>query len=187
MTSPLEAASDTQLQASIERRSADALAVVYQRHGGAVRNLVLRMSSNDAIADDVTQDVFVGLWRSPEKFDAARGSLRTYLLTRARSRCIDVQRSEQSRRNRERRDVVSEPSRGDDSGMDSELDSMVVTHALSVLPASERQAIDLAYFGGHTYREVADLLGEPEGTVKSRIRAGLERLRTELKRSAGGA
>ena len=134
------------------------------------------------MAEEVTQEVFLRLWHHPEKFDADRGSLRSYLLAQTHGRSVDILRSETSRRRREERDAAATA----DAGYDLErevLDLSVaeeVREALMVLSPGERRAIELAYFGGHTYREVASLLDEPEGTVKSRIRSGLRRLRGAL-------
>jgi RNA polymerase sigma-70 factor (ECF subfamily) len=118
----------------------------------------------------------------PDRFDATRGSLRTYLLTQTHGRSVDVVRAEASRRAREER----EARLSSDSDYDLEREVWDLTQAdhvrdaLEQLSDGERRAIELAYFGGHTYREVAVLLGEPEGTVKSRIRSGLGRLRDAL-------
>jgi RNA polymerase sigma-70 factor (ECF subfamily) len=126
--------------------------------------------------------VFLRLWNEPDRFDPQRGSLRAYLLAQAHGRSVDFIRSETSRRNREERDARLSAESGYD--LEREVwDLAVADHvrdALESLSDGERSAIELAYFGGHTYREVARLLDEPEGTVKSRIRSGLGRLRSSL-------
>ena len=187
----LRAASDAQLVVSIGRFHQDALAEVYRRHAGASFGLSLRIVTDRALAEEVVQEVFLRLWNEPEKFDAARGSLRSYLLAQTHGRSVDVVRSESARRGREVRDA----RRTAESGYDLEREVYDLTlaeqvrEALDDLTDGERAAIELAYFGGHTYREVAALLEEPEGTVKSRIRSGLGRLRSTLVESgvAGGA
>lgn len=181
-SSDLLEASDAVLVVAISRYSQEALAEAYRRHAGAVFALARRLLVDAALAEEVVQEVFLRIWNQPEKFDPERGTLRSYLLAQCHGRSVDLLRSETSRRLREERDA----RRTAESGYDLEhevVDLSVaekVKEALSSLPEMEREAIALAYFGGHTYREVADMLDQPEGTVKSRIRAGLKRLRTEL-------
>jgi len=175
-------ASDAVLVVAIGRYRQEALAEAYRRHAGAVFALARRLLVDRAMAEEVVQEVFLRLWHRPEKFDPDRGSLRSFLLAQTHGRSVDILRSEVSRRQREERDARETA----ESGYDLEhavVDLAVadeVREAMDVLPAGERAAIELAYFGGHTYREVAVLLDEPEGTVKSRIRSGLRRLRTVL-------
>ena len=131
---------------------------------------------------DLIQEAGVGLMKAAEKFDPDRGSLRSYLLAQCHGRSVDLLRSETSRRRREERDARRTAEDGYD--LEHEVVDLAVAErvkeALATLPDIEREAIALAYFGGHTYREVADLLHQPEGTVKSRIRTGLKRLHVEL-------
>jgi RNA polymerase sigma-70 factor, ECF subfamily len=179
---PLHAVSDAVLVIGVSRYQEEALAEAYRRHAGAVYGLARRLLVNTAMAEEVVQEVFLRLWNQPDRFDPARGSLRSYLLAQCHGRSVDLLRSETSRRNREERDS----RRTAEAGYDLEhevLDLSVadgVRTAMEQLAEGERRAIELAYLGGHTYREVAKLLGEPEGTVKSRIRSGLKKLRVEL-------
>jgi RNA polymerase sigma-70 factor, ECF subfamily len=178
---------DAALVVAIGRYHEPALAEVYRRHGGAVHAVAKRVLRSGPLADDVTQDVFLRLWREPERFDAGRGGLRTYLLALAHNRAVDILRSESARTEREERSARETAHTGYDLERHA-WDLAVaeqVHEALADLPDGERDAIRLAYFEGRTYQEVAELLGQPEGTVKSRIRAGLRRLRASLVRVQG--
>jgi RNA polymerase sigma-70 factor (ECF subfamily) len=178
----IDEVSDAQLVISIARFSEVALAEAYRRHGGAVYGLAKRVLNNAAEAEDVTQEVFLRLWNQPDRYDAARGSLRSFLLAQAHGRAVDAVRSSTARRARESREALRTAEAGYD--MQHEMwDLAVAEHvagALGELPEEERRAIELAYFDGHTYRTVAQLLGQPEGTVKSRIRNGMRRMRAAL-------
>ena len=178
----IDEVSDAQLVTSIARYSEVALAEVYRRHGGAVFGLAKRVLNNPTEAEDVTQEVFLRLWNQPDRFDAARGSLRSFLLAQAHGRAVDAVRSSSSRRLREARDAMRTAEA--DYDMQHEVWDLAVadqvSRAMGELPEEERRAIELAYFDGHTYREVAQLLDQPEGTVKSRIRNGMRRMRAVL-------
>ena len=177
-------ASDAQLVTLVARYDEIALAEIYRRHGGAVFGLARRVLNNQTEAEDVTQEIFLRLWNQPERFDPARGTLRSYLLTQAHARAVDVIRSLNSSRRRE----VNDASRTAHAGYDVHREawdvvlSEEVLRALRELPIEERRAIELAYFGGHTYVQVAQILDEPEGTVKGRIRNGMRRMRGDLAR-----
>lgn len=178
----LQEASDAALVVSIGRYHEDALAEVYRRHAGAVFALARRLLADRTLAEEVVQEVFLRLWNDPDRFDPDRGSLRSYLLAQCHGRSVDLIRSESSRRRREEKELTLAAEAGYD--LEHEVWDMAVADRVKVtlqsLPEGEREAILLAYFGGHTYREVADLLGVPEGTVKSRIRSGLKKMRGEL-------
>jgi RNA polymerase sigma-70 factor, ECF subfamily len=178
----LQETSDAGLVMAISRYHQDALAEAYRRHAGAVFGLSRRLLNEPALAEEVVQEVFLRLWNTPEKFDPERGSLRSYLLAQCHGRSVDLLRSDTSRRRREQNELRRTAESGYD--VEHEVWDMAVAQQVHVvidkLPPNERRAIELAYLGGHTYREVAVMLGEPEGTVKSRIRAGLKRMRQEL-------
>lgn len=173
---------DAALVARVVARDQHALDLVYRRHSAPCFGLARRVVGDRTLAEEVVQEVFVRLWREPERFDAERGSLRSFLLAQVHGRSVDLLRAETARRAREERDA----RRGDDAIDDLErrvLDlaqAEAVRRALETLAPAERAAIELAYFGGHTYRDVAVLLEQPEGTIKSRIRAGLLHLRAAL-------
>jgi RNA polymerase sigma-70 factor (ECF subfamily) len=178
----IEEVSDAQLVTSIARYSEVALAEVYRRHGGAVYGLARRVLNDPAEAEDVTQEVFLRLWNEPDRYDPGRGSLRSFLLAQSHARAVDAVRSTSSRRQRESRDALR-TARGTYDLQHEVWDLAMadqVGQAMGALPAEERRAIELAYFDGHTYREVARLLQQPEGTVKSRIRNGMRRMRAAL-------
>lgn len=180
--------SDHELVLAVVERDHRALEEIHRRHGGAVFGLSRRVLADEALAEEISQEVFLRLWTEPHRFDVGRGSLRSFLQRQAHSRSIERVRSEEARRKREDRaeridvrivtDVEAEVA--------ATLRSDAVRDALATLDPSERQAILLAYFGGHSYREVAGLLGAPEGTVKSRIRSGLNRLADQLVDMHGG-
>lgn len=178
----LSALGDAELARLIAGGRQDALAEAYRRHASPVLSMALRLTRNHALAEEVVQEVFVRLWQRIETYDPERGTLRAFLISHAHGRSVDLIRSESSRRTREDNEsrLVAEAG----PSLEEEVVEMRMAEhvrtALAALHPSERRAIELAYFGGHSYREVAELLGEPEGTVKSRIRTGLKRLRGNL-------
>ena len=175
------ATSDFALVVAVARGDEAALAELYQRYGGSLFCAAVRVLSARHMAEEVVQDVFVRLWRNPERFDPARGSLRPFLLAQSHRRAVDIVRSENARRRRETGDANAVKTRStvEDDVLDF-VSGEKLREAVCSLCQTEREAISLAYFGGHSYVEVASLLGIPEGTAKSRIRSGLARLRTAL-------
>lgn len=182
MVGDFAGASDASLVIAISRWEEAALAEIYRRHAGAVYGLARRVLSNVQVAEEVVQEIFLRLWSNPQRFDPGRGSLRSFLLTQTHGRAVDLLRSESSRRNREEREARQTAEAGYD--IEHEVWDLTVAEQLrdvvATLPYAERRAIELAYFGGHTYREVAAILAEPEGTIKGRIRTGLQRMHKAL-------
>ena len=173
---------DAALVGAIAAGHTEALEEAYKRHSAAVLAVARRVVRDLAAAEEVVQEVFVRMWRRPERFDAGRGTLRSYLLVDTNARSIEHVRRETARRSREERHVRLDASPLPD--VEREATDLLVAaqlqDALGRLSDGEREAIELAYYAGHTYREVAQIVGEPEGTVKSRIRTGLMRLRDQL-------
>jgi RNA polymerase sigma-70 factor, ECF subfamily len=170
---------DAELVRRLAAGERDALRAIYDGHAGAVLGLGRQVLGDPERAQEVAQTVFLRLWEKPEAYDADRGALRTYLLTMTHGRCLDLLRSDGARRRREERDHQrGEPVRPAHTPEDW---LAAVRHdvraALMQLGDGERAAIVTAYYGGYTYQQAAQLLGVPEGTVKSRIRSGLRRLR----------
>ena len=157
------------------RRSLDHLAPL-------VHGIVLKVVRDPSQSEEVTQEVFVELWRLAARYEPSKGTVRTWAATIAHRRAVDRVRSEQATRNRQDREANKRVVEVDTVAESVEvcLDQARVRRALSKLTPTQRQAVELAYFGGHTYREVAVLLNVAEGTVKSRIRDGMIRLRDEL-------
>jgi RNA polymerase sigma-70 factor (ECF subfamily) len=178
----LKARTDADLAARLVAGDAAALRDTYQTYAPAVFGLAVRVLGNEALAEEVTQDVFVRLWQAPERFDHTRGPLRAFLLAMTHSRAVERVRSEESQRRRVehvRREplrVVADPAQV----IADRADGAAVRRALAELPADQRGAIELAYFEGLSYREVADRLDEPEGTVKYRIRSGMQKMKAAL-------
>jgi RNA polymerase sigma-70 factor (ECF subfamily) len=170
---------DAAVAAGVANGDRGALESAFEAYGGAVKAMALRVLRNETLAEDVVQDVFVSFWKAPHKYDPNRGTLRTFLVTLAHRRAVDTVRSEEARFRREEKvpeDVA--PSIDDEVWTRTLSDS--VRQALEDLNEGEREAISLAYFGGLSYVEVAQRLGAPEGTVKSRIRSGMRKLSVSL-------
>jgi RNA polymerase sigma-70 factor (ECF subfamily) len=174
---------------------ADALAVLYDRHGAAVFSLCLRMMRDAEEAEEVLEDVFWQLWRRAGQFDPARGSAAAYLLTLTRSRAIDRLRARE-RRVRLRSELpgpmLGESLLGGFTVASSPLQETLalerrerVRLALAALPAPQREAVELSFLEGLSHPEISTRLGEPLGTIKTRIRSGLLRMRDSLRDAPG--
>jgi RNA polymerase sigma-70 factor (ECF subfamily) len=154
-----------------------ALNEIYDQFASFVYGLALRVIGDARAAEDVSQDVFVTFWERPDAFDPDRGSLRTWLGTLAHRRAVDHVRREEARRRRAIKDAARPETTPDVEEMAIALVTAErVRSALATLPGDQQRAIQLAYFGGKTYRQVAEVLGIPEGTAKSRLRLGLRRI-----------
>jgi RNA polymerase sigma-70 factor (ECF subfamily) len=173
--------SDAVLVVAVARRDQEALAELYRRHGGSVFCVALRVLSVRALAEEVVQGIFTLLWRDPDRFDPARGSLRSSLLSQCHSRAVDIVRSESARRRRDDGDAKAlRPHYVLEDEVPDSAACQTLREAVATLSMKEQEPISLANIGGHSYVDVASLLGLPEGTVKSRIRSGLIRLRTAM-------
>src|SRR4051794_439820 len=163
-----------------------ALAEIVDALGPVVHAAAVQVVGSSAAAQDVVQDVFVDLWCHPQRYDETLGSLRTYLSLCARHRALDLLRSELRRAAREERHArllpVPRPPTPGEVVADADAAS-VVRAAVSTLPPDQRRAVELAYFCGLSYRDVARRIGIPEGTAKSRVRLALARLETLLDRA----
>lgn len=156
----------------------EAIAEVFDRHAAFVFGLARRVTNDRSTAEDVVQEVFTALWCHPERFDPARGSLRAFLGVQAHRRAVDVIRRDVRRTARENRQQDVIPTAIDTVNEEVESSGLVemVRQAINRLPVAQRQAVELAYFGGCTQREVATRLGIPEGTAKSRLRLAQAKL-----------
>lgn len=173
---------DDELVGAVAAGDQSALGEIYRRYAGAVWAVARRVCNDATMAEDVSQTVFVELWRRPGRFDPDRGRLRPWLVAQAHARAVDAVRSETARTRRQERDGrLAAPTVPDvDEAVQAAALSDDVRRAVDQLAEDERAAIVLSYFGGHSYRETAELLGAPEGTVKTRIRRGLMGLRRVL-------
>ena len=186
----LQRLADEDLMTLVERRDAEAFAVLYDRHGGAAYSLAHRIVGNPSLAEDVTQEAFLSVWRSGARFDAARGSVRSWTLGIVRNRAIDALR--RSSTQAPKLDLDDEAVlEGQPSGELTDTEairretSRRVRGALGELPAEQSEVIGLAYFGGFSHSEIAAMLGMPLGTVKGRMRLGLEKIRVTLAEGMG--
>ena len=180
----LRSLADEDLMYLVRGGDARAFEVIYDRHSRAAFSLAYRMVGSRAPAEDVTQEAFVSIWRSGARYDRSRGSVRTWVLGIVHNRAIDGLRRSQ----------VHDKRRASDEGLAERLEarertdveaarreeSHAVREALKDLPVEQTQVIELAYFGGFTHVEIADMLDTPVGTIKGRMRLGLGKMRQRL-------
>jgi RNA polymerase sigma-70 factor, ECF subfamily len=181
----LRALADEDLMHLVQRSDRRAFEVLYERHSGAAFSLAYRMVGRGNVAEDVVQEAFLSLWRSGARYERTRGSVRTWVLGIVHHRAIDQLR----------RSSVHDKRRASDEGLEERLESRertdnevarreeaaTIRSAMDSLPAEQSHVIELAYFGGFTHTEIAEILGAPVGTVKGRMRLGLEKLRNSLR------
>jgi len=180
-----ERLADEELMPLVGRKDPEAFEVLYDRHGGAAYSLAYRIVGDRAAAEEVTQEAFISVWRSGARFDAARGSVRSWLLSVVRNRAIDFLRSRASKAPKldfdDEASLEQRPAqeRTEEQALQRET-SAELRGALGKLPGAQSKVIELAYFGGFSHSEIARILGLPMGTVKGRMRLGLEKIRGEL-------
>jgi RNA polymerase sigma-70 factor (ECF subfamily) len=167
---------DAALVACVVRREIDAYTELRRRHLSSVTAVARTLLGSRAGSEDVVDDVFVAFWLDPHRFDPTRGTLLAFLRLTVRGRSIDLLRSDTARVRRETIRSTAPAAPEVDTGMLDAEASGTVRAALDALPATEREPIELAFLAGMTYHVVAVRLGLPEGTVKSRIRRGLQRM-----------
>lgn len=168
---------------------ARAFEVIFDRHSGAAFSLAYRMCGRRAMAEDIVQDAMVSLWRSGARYDRARGSVRSWVLSAVHNRAIDAFRRENAKSSLNVGDDGLAERLESEERTDREAerrdDARLVRTALEELPGEQRQVIELAYFGGFTHTQIAEMLGLPAGTVKGRMRLGLSKLRVSLADGVG--
>ena len=184
MGQDLRSLADEDVMQLVRRGDARAFEIIYERHSAAAFSLAYRMMGSRSGAEDVTQDAFLSMWRSGARYDRSRGSVRTWVLGIVHHRAIDALR----------RATVHDRRRSSDEGIEERFEAAertdveaarreeagTVRVAMGSLPADQCQVIELAYFGGFTHTEIAEMLEAPVGTIKGRMRLGLKKMRAQL-------
>jgi RNA polymerase sigma-70 factor (ECF subfamily) len=175
---------DEEVMVLLRDGNADAFEVIYDRHGGAAFSLAYRMVGDRNVAEDITQEAFLSMWRSRVRFDRERGSVRTWVLGIVHHRTIDAlrrniahDRRRTSAEGLEERQEAPERTEVEVARRD---EAREVREAMQTLPGEQLEVVRLAYFGGFTHTEIAGMLDQPIGTVKGRMRLGLEKMRRAL-------
>jgi RNA polymerase sigma-70 factor, ECF subfamily len=180
-----ERLADEELMPLIADKDPEAFEVFYDRHGGVAYSLAYRVVGERSRAEDVTQEAFLSIWRSGARFDPTRGSVRAWTLGIVRNRAIDALRRESGRAPKltfDDESILEQRPSGeltDEEAMRRE-EAQELRGALRELPSEQSKVIELAYFGGFSHSEIAAMLGMPLGTVKGRMRLGMEKIRTQL-------
>ena len=184
MATDIRSLADEEVMQLVRSGRPQAFELLYDRHGGAAFSLAYRMVGNRAAAEDITQEAFLSIWRSRLRYEPARGSVRTWVLGIVHHRAIDaLRRNLLHERRRVEYEGVEErreaPERTDVEAARRQ-EARSVRNALDELPEEQSRVIELAYFGGFSHTQIAEMLETPVGTVKGRMRLGLEKLRQSL-------
>ena len=180
-----ERLADEELMPLVGRKDPEAFEVLYDRHGGAAYSLAYRIVGDRAAAEEVTQEAFISVWRSGARFDAARGSVRSWLLSVVRNRAIDFLRSRAAKAPKldfdDESALEQRPAeeRTEEEALRRET-SAELRGAIGKLPGEQSKVIELAYFGGFSHSEISEMLNEPLGTIKGRMRLGMDKIRAAL-------
>jgi RNA polymerase sigma-70 factor, ECF subfamily len=176
---------DAELMERVRRGDEIALAALYDRYGGLILTVALRIVGDRELAEEVMQDCFLRVWNASETYRSSRGQVSGWLIGITRNRAIDMLRSRQHKTRMRERTPLPEPGDEDTFGVPDETDAVVtrqaVADALAGLSMAQRQVVELAYYGGMSQTEIARQLGEPLGTIKSRTRVAMEHLRNALR------
>ena len=180
----LRGLADEELMELVLGGQVQAFEVIFDRHSGAAFSLAYRMCGRRSAAEDIVQDAFLSLWRSTSRYDPGRGSVRSWVLSVVHNRAIDAFRRQSSKDSRDVHDegIAERLPAPDATDVEVERldDARQVRTALDELPPDQRQVIELAYFGGFTHAQIAEMLDLPPGTVKGRMRLGLTKMRHVL-------
>jgi RNA polymerase sigma-70 factor, ECF subfamily len=191
LTAPSDIArlADEELMQLVQQGDPRAFEVLYDRHGGAAFSLAYRVVGDRTAAEDITQEAFLSMWRSRVRYEPARGSVRTWVLGIVHHRAIDGLRRnlvhQRRRASAEGLEEVHEAAERTDVEAARREEARTVRAAMEELPEQQLQVIELAYFGGFTHTQIAEMLEMPVGTVKGRMRLGLEKLRRQLGEAVG--
>ena len=185
----LASLADEDLMEHVREGDAEAFEVIFDRHANVAFSLAYRMCGRRSMAEDIVQESFLSLWRSGARYDRSRGSVRSWVLGVVHNRAIDLFRRDSVRTSKDVADddAVQRLPAPDSTEQEAQRhdDASQVRVALSDLPDEQRKVIELAYFGGFSHSQIAEMLSLPAGTVKGRMRLGLTKLRVSLDQTSG--